>query len=117
MIREGTHGVGCEAKNTLKMDNDQSGSKISVYNILSVHIYACIFFSLPCGVRVRPSPVFSGTPKLHPFVFSVFFVFSFFPADRIHEPKGARNKNKIFPVMCMFYRYTVSARSTSRSAT
>ena len=32
---------------------------------------------LPCGVRVRPPLVFSGTQKLHPLVFSVFFCFLF----------------------------------------
>ena len=48
---------------------------------------------LLCGVQVRPPLVFSGTPKLHPLVFSVFL--PFFAAGRIHGPRVSEKNNSL----------------------
>ena len=69
-------------------------SKIPLYNVFSVRERAFVPLSAPCGVRVRHPLVFSSTPKLHPLVFSVFFLIFFVAVGRIHDPEKATNKKK-----------------------
>ena len=54
----------------------------------------CVF--LPCGVRVRPPLVFSGTQKLHPLVCTVFFCFFLLPAAYT-TPSKRETKKKASP--------------------
>ena len=80
----------------------------------------CVFF--PCGVRVRPPLVLSGTPKLHPLVFSVFCFRGFllpaaYTSPSRRETQKTRykqgNKEITIPIRVQFESLVRSERETT----
>ena len=74
-------------------------SRVQWYSKLHPLVFSVCF--LPCGVRVRPPLVFSGTQKLHPLVLSVFF--SFFSCRPHTRGPSKRETKKVCPKVARCY--------------